>query len=404
MRHDWRFVPFLAIKDMLSDKKVLILVIGILALSYVNIVFFASFIAGLGNTFEDEVINTATSHIVIEPPSDEDDVKYLQFESSIRKRVNSIPGIVASAPRIRTSGSIFYEDADAAVPIIGIDPDEEVQVTWIHEEVLDGEFLSDNDREEILIGKDVAGFEEQGVNFVRTEGLDVEVGDIVTVVFGNGVQRDYHVKGIVGRPFGEVTRNAYITIDEMDDVLGLTDIATQIVVKTPDKDRVEEFRPRIEEQVIKSSEVKTWVEYLDVARVIQQSYSVVVYILSMVGILIAVITTSIVLYINITRKRRTIAMLKALGTKSGLIFKLFLLQAAVYGVLGILVGIGISQLVMWYLYHNPLQLAIGLVRPELTLARTIGSAVVLAVAIVLAGTLPAGRVAHEAILDNIRVK
>ena len=74
-----RIIPFLAYKDLVRDKKIVILVIFLLAFSYINLTFFPAFLNGLTNTFQDEVVDTATSHIIIQPRIESKE-QYLNFE------------------------------------------------------------------------------------------------------------------------------------------------------------------------------------------------------------------------------------------------------------------------------------------------------------------------------------
>ena len=63
-----RTVSFLAVKDLKRDKKIALLVIFLLAFSYINITFFAAFLNGLGNTFQEEVISTASGEAICSVP------------------------------------------------------------------------------------------------------------------------------------------------------------------------------------------------------------------------------------------------------------------------------------------------------------------------------------------------
>jgi len=399
---NWKIVPFLALKDMLQDKGMLLLVIFILALSFLNVTFFSSFINGFGTTFENEIINTVSGHIIIEPPTDEN-LTYLDFESSIRKKINAIPGVVGSSPRLRVPGTIFFEDEQMSVPILGIKPSEEEYVTWVHEQLQEGEYLSDDDRGEIMLGRELAGYKEEEKVFFKRRALDVDAGEKIRIVFANGIEREFHVKAIVGKPFGDVTRSAYISFDEAQEIMNLTDEASQVLVKLKDKGLAKKYSLLITEQVLKNAEVKTWKEFLAIADIISKSYDVVVYILSFVSILIAITTITIVIYINTSRKRRHIAVLKAIGTPNKTILQIFLFESVVFGLIGVPAGMGLSYLVNYYLQLNPIITGIGPVRPELTLNLVITASLILITAIIVAGVWPAWKAAKEEILKYVRI-
>ena len=65
-----KLIAFLALKDLARDRKIAALVIMLLAFSYINLTFFPAFLNGLSDTFQSEIVDTATSHIIIQPSSD----------------------------------------------------------------------------------------------------------------------------------------------------------------------------------------------------------------------------------------------------------------------------------------------------------------------------------------------
>ena len=97
-----KIIPFLAYRDMTRDKKIVLLVIFLVAFSYINLTFFPAFLNGLSNTFQSEIVDTATSHIIIDPNPDSS-FTYLNFESSIRNKIDLIPRVVGSSAQIALS-------------------------------------------------------------------------------------------------------------------------------------------------------------------------------------------------------------------------------------------------------------------------------------------------------------
>lgn len=396
-----RAITFLAVKDLMKDKRILALVVFILSLSFVNVVFFASFVNGLGETFQNEVINTGSGDIVIEPPI-EDDINYFEYERSKRKQINALPQVVGSAPRLIIPAAIEFEGRDVSTGIIGIDPREERTVTWIHEEVLEGSFLSQKDDNEILIGKDLAGYAQEGKKFIDKAGLDVDAGETVKVTFSNGYTEDFHVKAIVGRPFGEVPRTAYITYKKAEEVIGIEDEASRILVKLSDRKLADEYKIMIEELGLKNVDVRTWDEVISIAEVINDTYGIVVDILTFVGNLVAFTTIGVVTYISSQRKKRVLAVLRAIGTPKTTIIGIFLFQSLIFAVIGITAGALLTWGVTYYLNVNPVMSAVGAIRPILTKDMIISAIVTLFISIIIAAIFPAYRSVKEDMLKQMR--
>src|SRR3989344_2923782 len=193
-----KIVPFLAYRDMTRDRKIVLLVIFLLAFSYINLTFFPAFLNGLSNTFQSEIIDTATSHVLIEPRQ-ESAFTYINFESSVRNKIDLIPGVVASSSHLSLSGTAFYRDEQMGISITALTPSVDRRVTTIHTKLIKGDYLSDSDTNEILLGDLVAGkkLEEtigEGSFGAATGGLGgVDVGATARLRFSNRGQCEYGV-------------------------------------------------------------------------------------------------------------------------------------------------------------------------------------------------------------------
>src|SRR3990167_8469404 len=190
-----RTVSFLAVKDLKRDKKIAMLVIFLLAFSYFNITFFAAFINGVGNTFQNEIVNTATSHIYI-TPSESGNQKYITDISSLKKKVELNPDVLATAARLKVPLTISYNNKQVSFSATALKPSDEAYVSTIPNYVIDGSFLTDQGNDEIVLGRYVAGEQIENTYGRQTfgqliKGLGVKVGGVVTVTYPDGTQKDY---------------------------------------------------------------------------------------------------------------------------------------------------------------------------------------------------------------------
>ena len=113
----------------------------------------------------------------------------------MKTKINTLPGVVSSSSRYAQSGLIRYDpDKDnldvreKAWNIKSINPDEEVKVTNLQNYMVAGRYLEENDRDQIIMGKEIAG--GYGASFQISSLKGAQVGDEVTVAYGNGVKRD----------------------------------------------------------------------------------------------------------------------------------------------------------------------------------------------------------------------
>ncbi|MBI4018308.1 MAG: ABC transporter permease [Candidatus Aenigmarchaeota archaeon] len=405
-----RTTLFLAYKDMVRDRKIVLLVISLLAFSYINLTFFPAFLNGLSNTFQDEVINTGTSHIIIQPGIDSGQT-YINSESSIRKKIDLIPGVVGSSGTINFAGTASARGKQASARVEAITPSEDDEVTTIREKVVKGEYLSDGDTNEVLVGEIIAGrkIEEligRETSFgLSVEGLGgIEPGDRITLSFPNGAKKEYRVKGIVSsQGFGFVSQTIYMSKKEANRVLGLNDQASQIRVRLNNKNDAARYKNLILELGVPSVEIMTWQEASSFVEGINQTFNVVILVTTLVGIIIVISTIGIVVFINTSRKRRIIGVLKAIGMKNNDIMYVFLLESLIFGIAGIILGNIIVYSSLLYFSSNPIPLPIGTLRPALPVETAVNSVIILFMSSMAAGYVPARMASRQDILETIRV-
>ncbi|TRZ54729.1 ABC transporter permease [archaeon] len=394
---DTRAIFFLAIKDVFKDKKIFGLVVFILAASYINLIFFNSILNGFTNTFQDQLIELMTSHITLEPKEGQ---KYIDGVNNIERKIELIPGILAVAPRLSSAGTASHKSKTINAQLTGIIPSKESSVTILADKVISGEFLSDGDTGQILLGNGLT----EGATSEMGGGVSnlgsVSVGDRVTISYSNGVVKSYRVKGIIKTGFGFSDIGIYTTSKEMESVIGLKDQASTILVKTSDKSASNKFKLLIIEQNI-DAVPKTWQENAGFIEQINSSFSMIISVTSVVSLLTAAMTVGIIIYINAVHKKRVIGILKAIGAKNSAILKMFLLESIIFGLFGIAFGAVLGNLMVQYFSANPLDLPFGLVRPDLKTGEAINAAVSLMLAVLVAGFYPAYAAAKTNIVKAI---
>jgi len=402
-----RTVSFLAVKDLKRDKKIAMLVIFLLAFSYFNITFFAAFINGVGNTFQNEIVNTATSHIYI-TPSETGNQKYINDLSSLKKKVELNPDVVATAARINVPLTISYKSKQFSLSAVALKPSDEAYVSTILTYILDGSFLTDQSNDEIVLGRFIAGEQLENTIGRQTfgqlvQGLDVKVGEVVTVTYPDGTKKDYRVKGIVGSDsMAAVSQEVFITFNEGSRVLGISDQASNFLIKINNKYNADSVKKAIMESGIKNVEIKTWIEASSFVGAINAAFGIVTMVTSFVGVIVVISTIGIVIFINTARKKRIIGVLKAIGMSSYEIMLIFLLESVIFGIVGSLVGVGIFSAMTFYTNSNPIALPIGKLYPSLSNDAIVGAALMIIIISLLAGYLPARQASKQKILETIK--
>lgn len=381
-----------------GSKGTLILTIMIIALIFVNLVFLPSIISGVVKTFDTQSIEFDLGNLVIEP---REGSQYINDATELQKKVERIPGVTGTSPRIAAGVTYFYRGRNAASTLYGITPEDERSVTRIAEYMIEGEFLSDGDTGAIVIGATLAGREgEEGGGLPTLEG--VTVGDSVEVTYPNGETRIYRVKGIFETQSFGVDTAAFVTSQEMSDVLGLQDQASMILVKTEENGREDEYKTEILSYGIQEN-VWTFREkaggFVDQAI---QSFNIINTISTLVSLIIAIVVIFIVIFINTVNRRRQIGILKAIGIDQQIIINSYVLQVLFITGVGALVGIALNAGVTTYLTAYPLVFPGGPVYPDVEVSSILQSIASLFAVSIVAGYIPAWQIAREEILSAIR--
>jgi putative ABC transport system permease protein len=402
---------FLAYKSILKGSRwTLILIILVTSLSFSNLILTPSLLSGVTAALNQQQIETLFGNIVIDPPVNRN---YLTHTGQIEGKLAQIPEISGISPHLGNRALFEYKWQENKAPldkgqngtwtVIGIDPDKEYRVTTIHESLIEGNYLGGEDRDSILLGVEIAGGAQASSLVSLTLG-GVKTGAKVRLTYPNSVQREYTVKGIFKAREGGANNLAFVTEKEMSSVMGSaisSDSASQILIRT---------KPGTDEQQI-IAELKTlnidgqirgWEEYGGGVGGIVASFGAITSIIGAIGLIVAGVVMFIVIYINVSHRRRQIGILRAIGVNRGVVMLSYLLQAFLYATLGIifgglLLGYGIKP----YFDSHPLDLPIGLITLVIDSSSITSSILWLFVAAILAGLIPVLHITSESIIKSI---
>lgn len=381
-----------------GNKGTIVLTVMIIALVFVNLVFLPSIVQGVVVSFNRQAIDYNYGNLDVEPREGE---FYIPDARSLVQRLERIPGVVAAAPRITAGAAITYGTKTLPRSVIGIDPDDEARVTLTSTRMVDGEYLSEGDTDAVVLGRTIAGEEDEREDQLESLG-GARVGDSVTIAYPNGQARRYHVKGIFQTDAVGADSSVYVTRRELESVLGLQDQVTQVLVKTRTDGDEDAFRNRLYAFGVQE-QVSTWEEKSrGILGDVTRSFAIINLISTGVSLVIAVVVIFIVVFINTVNRRRQIGILKAIGIDKGLIVNSYVLQVIFMCLLGSGLGLGLLAVVVQLLTAYPLRFPGGPVYPAVETAQVLQSMASLFVVSVVAGYVPAWRTASEEILSAIR--
>jgi ABC-type lipoprotein release transport system permease subunit len=249
---------------------------------------------------------------------------------AVVKAAEANPLTLAATQRIGTGGLVTSREGAFAVGITGIEPEKEMTVNVIGQNVKEGRNLVSDDLDNILIGKGLA------------EVMGVTVGDRITLVGRSQHeqmrQRTMTIVGIFDLGMADIEKQTvYISLGEAQalyELEGPTEVAIFLQRLGQESDVINGMKPSLPGYEIESFQAN----YPDLASAIN-SKNGVMDIFSVIIIAIAGVGILNLLLMAVYERTREIGVLGAMGLKPNQISLLFLLEGIMIGLVGVAVGI-----------------------------------------------------------------
>jgi len=249
----------------------------------------------------------------------------IKYPESVMGSLRSwIPGDVA--PSVKTTAIINHGGARIGITLTGIDPRREVQVSKLATQMQDGK-LEDLSRASngIIIGEALA------------EKLGLKTGNSVLLIGGQGVQLNSAVTGIFRSGMKRVDENQiYSLMGPAQVMMGQSGVVNQLRLRLTDPMLAQKVAAQVEAQTGYKS-----VSWQEANADLLSSFTVRDFIvLTVMGAML--LTSSFATYNIIStithEKRADIAIMKSLGMREYAVRRIFIIEAAIIGMVGILFG------------------------------------------------------------------
>lgn len=392
-----RLLSFASIKR--GNVGVILLTIIILTLISLNSLFIPGLLQGLVSGANTQLRNTYSGDVIVESNTAQ---PLLSNANDMVSKIEAIDGVVAAAPRNSLGAEFVFQNQRASAIVYGVQPDQENQVFTIDKSIIEGSHLLPDDRDKILLGVQLAGADKPNLELYARSLLKVHAGDQVTVLYANGVQKNYIVKGIFNTEFLQTDIQAFVSQTEMEAINpATTNAAESIYVKVKKDASIPGIIEKIE-SIQSGLKVLKWEDYAGIVRSLTDSFNIINVILNVINLLIAGITVFIVTYIDVVNRKRQIGVQRAIGITPGSIILSYLIRAVFYALTAIILGILlfvflVVPLEARYPFHFPFG-AVDLIIGLPNILRMTG--IILSVAL-LASFLPVRSIMRMKIMDAI---
>jgi putative ABC transport system permease protein len=395
-----KVATFLALKSIVKGNVgVIVLTIFMLILVTMNLLFVPGLIDGANVSMNSILVRTYSGDIIIGPEGDKTVINHVE---DLITRIESIDGVVAASARNDINAYIEFEDKRVSRVVTAIDPAREKEVFEVSKSLIEGKYLDTRDRDQILLGVQVAGGDREDIELYSSSLRHVHAGDKVVVTYSNGLEKQYTVKGIFDTGFIQTDLQAFVTELEFNSVMpNMYDKASSVRVKLEEGADPQRVIERIA-SMGNNLEFQTWEETAGLVKSMTESFILINQILNVVNYLVAGITVFIVTYVDVVNRRRQIGIQRAIGIKSHSITVSYLIRALFYAIIGLIIGILLFKYVIVPVEaRHPFEFPFGPAYLTTRPSYTARMAFILLVVSLTAAFIPVWRVMRIKILDAI---
>jgi lipoprotein-releasing system permease protein len=336
----------------------LLIIVGVAAGVSV-VAFISALISGLqGNTLAKTL--GAQAHITLRVPDDvvtpawlhPADAAVLTDTQARAQRLRSVANwqalmpllerrddIAAVSPLVSGSGLALRGEATQAIALMGVDLDRYDHIIGLRSKVVSG--TARLGPGEAIVGRDLAS------------DLGVRVGDRITLqtrIANSNVSDAVRVTALVDLGVKDLNRRTVIVpLRAAQSMLGLPGGVTGLDLTIRDVWSARELALELRQQF--PYKIESWQENNAQLVSALNAQTVATTLIRSVVMVVVVLGIASVLVVSVVQKRREIGILRAMGATRGQILRVFLVQGAVVGAVGSVLGVLLAVGMIWLFTH-----------------------------------------------------
>lgn len=337
-----RFAWTLALRFLMEGRVQSLLILSGVTLGVAVIIFLSALISGLQSSIIEKTLGTQP-HITIRPPDQvvlpvfpEGDgiiLRRIQKRAQAPRSINNwqiilrdleaMPDITATAPIITGAAFALRGDAERSIVLMGVTPDTYQNIVPVNEKILSGRFRLGGG--ECVIGDRIA------------DDLGLDRGDKLRISTSDGRNDVCTITGIFSFGVKDIDRRwVFVPVRTAQSLLDLAGGMTAIELRVDNFFAADSISGRIQRQhdVIAESWMQNNADLLTALRSQSISSNVIMFFV-LVSVAFGIAS---VLAVSIVQRSRQIGILRAMGTTSADILLVFLIQGAMVGLAGSVLG------------------------------------------------------------------
>lgn len=302
-----------------------------LAMGTTLLIFIAAFFEGEMRSAMESTLHLSSGHLQVRDADYDPDKLSVAWDylienpDQVAAQIAALGPVEVATPRLVASGIVTVKDDSAGVEIMGVDPASKANDPY---KIVDGQFITADDREGILIGYPLA------------QSMGLKVGDQISLLVNTSEgavdEQLFTVRGIYSTGTTAYDKGIVILpLAKAQSFSGAENHASMIFVLLKDREQAEAVKAAIPSA---NFQVKTWRE-LNSLLVLVNDFSNAY--LAVINLIILGVTATVIvntLLMSVFERTREIGILSAIGMKGRQIVSLFLAEASLLALGGIVAG------------------------------------------------------------------
>ncbi len=336
----WR----IAIRDLGRNKRRSALTLIAVMMGLALIIALHGFEMGAIQGSIENNIRVQTGHVQVRGESYDEDKVSLKWEDLLEEplglaaQAQMLAEVQAAAPVLWAGGILGTVEESVGVRVFGIDPLSEMAAPF-REGLVAGEFLAPDDRGGVLISQRLA------------KSLGLTAGDDVSLLINtSGEQPDeatFTIRGLydTGLPaFDEAT--IFLPLAKAQAFTQVGERASAVVALLRDKEDADAVASALSAPGL---HVLTWRDLNQLMLQATESAMGFLYIIYLIVLAIVAVVVANTLLMSVFERTREMGILASLGMKGRQIMAMFLIESATLGAIGVILGVLLGSLGVYYL-------------------------------------------------------
>ena len=245
--------------------------------------------------------------------------------------LEAMPEVAAVSPMVSGAGLAVRGEASRSIALLGVDLDRYDRIVHLRSKVVAGQARLGPG--EGIVGRELA------------DDLGVRVGDRLSLVTGS-VTDSLRVTALVDLGVRELNRRTVIVpLRAAQSLVGLPGGATSLDLSLHDVWGAQALATDLSRQL--PYKVESWQETNAQLVSALNAQSISTALIRAVVMVVVLLGIASVLVVSVVQKRREIGILRAMGATRGQVLRVFLLQGAIVGALGSVLGVLLAVGLIW---------------------------------------------------------